>query len=117
MTKNIFDSKGYEKQKKSTIMACRKRVADALEAYALSPAHTIDILKGKWHLAQQISRVKEEAVKEFSGQLVDALDLAKMQTSRELVIRHLRLWLRRQQLISLMTTHSLTSIGPDDVPA
>jgi|DEB0MinimDraft_10_1074344.scaffolds.fasta_scaffold190202_1 hypothetical protein len=117
MTRNIFDSKGHQKLKKNIILACRKKVGDDLEAYGLSPAHTLDILKGRWQLAQQISRVKNQAIRQFSEQFVDKLDLAKMQVSREYVVRHLRLWLRRQTEVSGLTTHSLTSIGPNDIPA
>jgi len=119
MTKNIFDRPGrkHTEMVKKVRLTCYHRVANALQTYCKSPAHTMDILKGKWHLAQQISRVKNKAVKEFSEQVVDHMDLAKMQLPREYVVRHLRLWLRRQRLISLATTHSLTSIGPDDIPA
>ena len=116
MARNFFSKLPLPKRRKINL-ACRKEVAYALYVYSKSPAHTLDILKGKWHLAQQISRVKKKAIKQFSEQLVDKMDLAKMQVSREYVVRHLRLWLQSRTEVSGLTTHSLTSIGPDDIPA
>ena len=115
MTKNIFSNIGSHNHQQEMILACRNHLGNALELYAQSPAHTHDIIKGKWHLAQQISRVRKKAIKEFSERLVDKMDLAKMQVSREYMVRHLRLWLCRQPEISGLTTHSLTSIGPNDI--
>ena len=117
MTRNIFDEKGSHNKKMRLIRACRNHVGNLLEAYGKSPAHTYDIIKGKWHLAQQISRVKKQAIKEFSEQVADRMDFTKTTLSRAHVLRHLRLWLSRQPEISGLTTHSLTSIGPNDIPA
>ena len=116
MTRNIFDEKANQKFKKDIIQACRKKVGDRLQAYGRSPAHTLDILKGRWHLAQQVSRVKQRAITEFSERVVARMDLTKTTLSKALVLRHLRLWLRRQTEVSGLTTYSLTSIGPNDIP-
>jgi hypothetical protein len=116
MTRNIFDHKGSHKQQMDLIRACRRKVGDSLEAWGKSPAHTIAILKGRWHLAQQVSRVKQQAIKQFSERVVARMDLAKAPLSRALVLRHLRLWLSRQTEVCGLTTHSLTTIGPTDIP-
>ena len=115
MTKNIFDEKGSHNDQMRLIRACRNHVGNLLEAYGKSPAHTYDIIKGKSHLAQQVSRVKQQAIKEFSEQVVARMDLTKTTLSRAHVLRHLRLWLRRQTEVSGLTTHSLASIGPNDI--
>jgi hypothetical protein len=117
MTRNIFSEKGSHNDKMRLIRACRNHVGNLLEAYGKSPAHTHDIIKGKSHLARNISRVKKLGIKAFSEQVADSMDFTKTTLSREQVIRHLRLWLRRQPEISGLTTHSLTSIGPNDISA
>ena len=118
MAKNIF-SLIFEKSKSGTkekvILACRNSIGKALDTYCKSPAHSIDILKGIDHLREQIHRIKTATIKSFSEQVVDDIDCTKVTignepVSKEYLIRHLRYWLRRQQPVAGLTTHSLNNM-------
>lgn len=117
MPKNYCRSLPQHRQQQLIEMA-RHRVIKALEAYSQSPAHTLAVLQGKWHLAQQIHKVKQRAILQFSRELSHKGFTPPFSRAEATVIAaQTRAWLRRQESVWGLTTRTLTHIGPSDVPA
>ena len=106
-----------EKRQGQLITMAFHRVCKAVAAYAQSQEHTRDCLQGKWHLAQQIQRVRIKAVKEFSYELAKkGFHHGGDIKFQRRIAKETRVWLRRQPSVWRVSTRTLRTISVRDIP-